>query len=75
MEEAGGSRCNTRSVSDLATMSSVGGVLIAIDTSGLVADSHKNQDGRCRVLTINVPRTSSGLCTLSAVNDGGKCYY
>jgi len=55
VEGTGGSRHNTRSVSDLAAMSSVGGVPIAIDTSSLVADSRENLDGCSTAVAVVLP--------------------
>jgi len=52
-------------VSDLAAMSSVGGIPISVvsfDTSGLVWDSRENQYGNGRTVNVQVSRTSRGLC-------------
>jgi len=49
-----------RSVSDLAVMLSVGGVPIATYKS---LHCLVNQNGRCRGLTVNLPRMSNGPCS------------
>jgi len=43
------------SLSDLAAMSSVGGVPIAIDTSSLVADSRENLHGCSTAVAVVLP--------------------